>query len=81
MFEKEVVVDGRAHLFGRLASVVVKELLCGQKVVVVRCEAIARCREDVRATTQKSGLLLLSTPRRRHAAGSPTRRGRDRSWA
>ena len=41
MFEKEVVVDGRAHLFGRLASVVAKELLCGQKVVVVRCEAIA----------------------------------------
>lgn len=41
MFEKEIVVDGRAHMFGRLASIVAKELLCGQKVVVVRCEAIA----------------------------------------
>ena len=41
MFEKEVVVDGRAHMYGRLASIVAKELLCGQKIVVVRCEQIA----------------------------------------
>jgi len=40
MFEKLVVVDCRGHLLGRLASVVAKELLCGQRVVVVRCEEI-----------------------------------------
>ena len=38
MFEKEIVIDGRGHLVGRLASKVAKEILRGQKVVVVRCE-------------------------------------------
>eukprot|EP00898_Chlorokybus_atmophyticus_P002724 jgi/Chlat1/3452/Chrsp23S03769 len=36
-----VVVDARHHMLGRLASIVAKELLNGQRVVVVRCEAIA----------------------------------------
>ena len=36
----EVVVDGKGHLLGRLASVVAKQLLSGQKVVIVRCEAL-----------------------------------------
>ena len=40
MFEKEIVVDARGHLLGRLASYVAKELLNGQKIVVVRCEQI-----------------------------------------
>jgi len=40
MFEKVVVIDGKGHLIGRLASVLAKELLNGQKVVVVRCEEI-----------------------------------------
>ncbi|CEP03653.1 Ribosomal protein L13a [Plasmodiophora brassicae] len=40
MFEKTVVVDGRGHLLGRLASVLAKELLNGQRVVVVRTELI-----------------------------------------
>ena len=40
MFEAPVTVDGRGHLLGRLASVVAKELLGGQRVVVVRCEQI-----------------------------------------
>merc|ERR1719446_19369 len=40
MFEKEVVIDGRGHLVGRLASKVAHELLNGQRVVVVRCEAL-----------------------------------------
>jgi ribosomal protein L13 len=40
MFEKEVIIDGRGHLLGRLASVVAKELLNGQRVVVVRCDKI-----------------------------------------
>lgn len=40
MFEAPVVIDGRGHLLGRLASVVAKELLGGQKVIIVRCEQI-----------------------------------------
>ena len=40
MFEKVVVVDCRGHMLGRLASVVAKELLSGQKVVALRCEEI-----------------------------------------
>ncbi|KJE90499.1 ribosomal protein L16a [Capsaspora owczarzaki ATCC 30864] len=40
MFEKVVVIDGAGHLLGRLASIVAKELLLGQKVVVLRTEDI-----------------------------------------
>jgi large subunit ribosomal protein L13Ae len=40
MFEKQIVIDGKGHMLGRLASVVAKELLSGQKIVVVRCEQI-----------------------------------------
>merc|ERR1719465_107877 len=40
MFEKEIIVDGRGHLVGRLASKVAKEILRGQKIVVVRCEQL-----------------------------------------
>ncbi len=29
MFEKEIVIDGKGHLVGRLASYVAKELLNG----------------------------------------------------
>ena len=35
-----VIIDGRGHLLGRLASIVAKQLLQGQKVVVVRTEQI-----------------------------------------
>ena len=42
MFEKELVIDGKGHLQGRLASIVAKELVSGQRVVVVRCEAICK---------------------------------------
>mmetsp|Transcript_46574 Transcript_46574/g.68827 ORF Transcript_46574/g.68827 Transcript_46574/m.68827 type:complete len:202 (-) Transcript_46574:46-651(-) len=38
MLEKPIIVDGRDHLLGRLCSVVAKELLAGQKVVIVRCD-------------------------------------------
>ncbi|XP_049850875.1 60S ribosomal protein L13a-like [Schistocerca gregaria] len=40
MFEKQVVIDCRGHILGRLASTVAKELLCGQRIVAVRCEQI-----------------------------------------
>ena len=42
MFEKEIVIDGRGHLLGRLASYVAKDLLNGQRIVVVRCEEILK---------------------------------------
>jgi hypothetical protein len=37
---KRIVVDTRHHMLGRLSSIIVKELLNDQKVVVVRCEEI-----------------------------------------
>ena len=40
MSGKTFVVDGKDHLSGRLASIVAKQLLLGNKVVVVRCEKI-----------------------------------------
>ena len=40
MFQNEVVIDCRGHIMGRLASIVAKELLAGQKVVCVRCEEL-----------------------------------------
>jgi large subunit ribosomal protein L13Ae len=39
-FEKVVVVDCRDLMLGRLASLVAKQLLEGQKIVLVRCELI-----------------------------------------
>eukprot|EP01123_Difflugia_compressa_P010072 TRINITY_DN3571_c0_g1_i1.p1 TRINITY_DN3571_c0_g1~~TRINITY_DN3571_c0_g1_i1.p1 ORF type:complete len:204 (+),score=33.96 TRINITY_DN3571_c0_g1_i1:109-720(+) len=39
-FEKRIVVDAKGHLLGRLASIVAKQLLEGQQIVVVRCEEI-----------------------------------------
>merc|ERR1712224_698228 len=42
MFEKELVIDGKQHLLGRLAAVVAKELLNGQRIVVVRSEDIVK---------------------------------------
>jgi len=41
-FEKQIVIDGKQHLIGRLAAVVAKELLNGQKIVVVRAEEIIK---------------------------------------
>jgi len=35
-----VVIDGKGHLLGRLASIVAKQLLEGKKIAVVRTEAI-----------------------------------------
>jgi len=35
-----IVIDGKGHLLGRLATIVAKQLLAGQKIVVVRCEEV-----------------------------------------
>eukprot|EP01120_Amphizonella_sp_Union-15-10_P002619 TRINITY_DN1292_c0_g1_i1.p1 TRINITY_DN1292_c0_g1~~TRINITY_DN1292_c0_g1_i1.p1 ORF type:complete len:203 (+),score=30.92 TRINITY_DN1292_c0_g1_i1:67-675(+) len=40
MFEKLVIIDARGHLLGRLAATIAKELLLGQRIVVIRCEEI-----------------------------------------
>jgi len=37
---KAIVIDGRGHMFGRLASIVAKLILNGNKVVIVRSEGI-----------------------------------------
>jgi len=38
VLEKPIVIDCRDHLHGRLCSIVSKELLAGQKIILVRCE-------------------------------------------
>lgn len=45
----QVVIDGKGHLLGRLASIVAKQLLNGQKIVIVRCEALNISGEFFRA--------------------------------
>jgi len=37
---KPIIIDGSGHLLGRLSSTVAKQLLLGNKVIVVRCEKI-----------------------------------------
>jgi hypothetical protein len=51
----QVVIDGKGHLLGRLASTVAKQLLNGQKIVVVRCEALNISGEFFRAKRTLSG--------------------------
>ena len=46
---QQVIIDGKGHLLGRLASIVAKQLLNGQKIVVVRCEALNISGEFFRA--------------------------------
>lgn len=46
---EQIVIDGKGHLLGRLASTVAKQLLNGQKIVVVRCEALNISGEFFRA--------------------------------
>jgi hypothetical protein len=41
MFQKEVIVDCRGHLYGRLASIVAKELLSGQKIVRLSARSLS----------------------------------------
>ena len=49
-----VIIDGKGHLYGRLASVVAKQLLSGKKIVVVRCEEIV-----ISGSCKTSSLPLL----------------------
>jgi ribosomal protein L13 len=47
--DHQIIIDGKGHLLGRLASTVAKQLLNGQKIVVVRCEALNISGEFFRA--------------------------------
>jgi len=40
MFERRIVIDARGHLLGRLAALVAKEILNGQRIVIVRTEEL-----------------------------------------
>ncbi|KAK8257137.1 ribosomal protein L13 domain-containing protein [Phyllosticta capitalensis] len=68
-FEPVIVIDGKGHLLGRLASIVAKQLLNGQKVVVVRCEALNISGEFFRAKLKYSAFL------RKQTRYNPTRGG------
>lgn len=66
-FEKVVVVDGKGHLLGRLASIVAKQLLSGQRVAVVRCEALCMSGSLFRAKMKYRAFLrkrVLTNPTR-----------------
>ncbi|XP_053206096.1 60S ribosomal protein L13a-like [Panonychus citri] len=58
--EKPLLIDGKGHLLGRLAAVVAKSLLQGQKVTVVRCEAI-----NISGSFYRNKLKYLSFLRKR----------------
>merc|ERR1711990_474892 len=60
MFEKVTVIDARGHLMGRLASFVAKEVLMGQKIVLVRCEELVISGSHMR---NKLKLLMKRTKR------------------
>ena len=67
MFEKEVLIDGKGHLLGRLASAVAKELLGGQRVVVVRVEKLLMSGSLFRRQTHYGDMLHkkhVTNPRR-----------------
>jgi large subunit ribosomal protein L13Ae len=68
-FEKTVVIDGKGHLLGRLASTVAKQLLNGQKIVVVRCEALNISGEFFRSKLKYQSYL------RKQTRYNPTRGG------
>jgi large subunit ribosomal protein L13Ae len=58
---KPYVVDGKGHLLGRLASILAKEALNGQKIVVVRCELI-----NVSGNTFRNKLKFAAQMHKRH---------------
>ncbi|KAI9721888.1 MAG: 60S ribosomal protein L16B [Chrysothrix sp. TS-e1954] len=60
-FDPVIVIDGKGHLSGRLASTVAKQLLMGQKIVVVRCEAINISGEFFRAKLNYQAFLRKQT--------------------
>merc|ERR1712029_774886 len=68
-FEPVITIDGKGHLLGRLASTVAKQLLNGQKIVVVRCEALNISGEFFRAKLKYQAFM------RKQTRYNPTRGG------
>jgi large subunit ribosomal protein L13Ae len=66
-FEKVVLIDAKGHLLGRLASVVAKSILTGQRIVVVRCEDI-----NISGSFYRNKLKYLKYLRKR-CASKPSR--------
>lgn len=69
MFDKTIIIDGKGHLLGRLASIVAKQLLLGQRVVVVRTEKIEISGSMFRNTYRLRGFMgktRSANPRRGH---------------
>lgn len=60
-FEPVITIDGKGHLLGRLASTVAKQLLNGQKIVVVRTEALNISGEFFRAKLKYHAYLRKMT--------------------
>lgn len=52
VLEKPILIDCRDHLHGRLCSIVAKELLAGQKIILVRCEEVVISGSLVRNQTK-----------------------------
>ncbi|KAL3090954.1 hypothetical protein niasHS_007329 [Heterodera schachtii] len=57
---KPIIIDGKDHLLGRLAAVASKQLLLGQKIVIVRCESI-----NISGNFHRSKLKFLAFLRKR----------------
>ncbi|KAK8381320.1 hypothetical protein O3P69_018424 [Scylla paramamosain] len=57
---KPILIDGAGHLLGRLAAIVAKTTLAGQRVVVVRCEKI-----NISGSFYRNKLKYLSFLRKR----------------
>ncbi|RKF64134.1 60S ribosomal protein L16 [Erysiphe neolycopersici] len=77
-FEPVITIDGKGHLLGRLASIVAKQLLQGQKIVVVRCEALNISGEFFRAKLKYHAYLRKMTrynPTRGGMANNSSRKG------
>uniref|UniRef100_A0A7S2NUX4 60S ribosomal protein L13a n=1 Tax=Zooxanthella nutricula TaxID=1333877 RepID=A0A7S2NUX4_9DINO len=66
-FQRQVVVDCRGHLLGRLASILAKEILNGQKVVCLRCEDVNMSGSLYRAK------LKYANFKRKHTNSNPRR--------
>ncbi|KAI4465026.1 ribosomal protein l13 [Holotrichia oblita] len=55
-----ILIDGRGHLLGRLAAIVAKALLQGNKIIVVRCEQL-----NISGNFYRNKLKYLSFLRKR----------------
>lgn len=68
MFEKEVIIDAHGHLLGRLTSVIAKQLISGQRIVVVRAEETLKSGSHFRN-------MLVWKKREHHRINTNPRRG------